>query len=145
MKPQKIAKARQLVIPLNILRASLKRVKWIQSFADERCNCYGVVYQACSFSYYGEHNSIFWTLDGEVFHNSLMTRNPKLSKSAAKLQEGKEHATSESLRQFRYIKFLDERWKKKCLLKEKPYPKHYDCTISVADLKRGSSFRKLNT
>ena len=25
----------------------------------------------------------------------------------------------------RYIKFLDQREKKKCLLKEQPYPKHY--------------------
>lgn len=54
-----------------------------------------------------------------------MTRNPKLSKSAAFLQANKERATSEKLRQFRYIYWIDHRWKKKCLLKEMPYPKHY--------------------
>ena len=54
-----------------------------------------------------------------------MTRNPKLSKSAAKLQQNKDVATGEELRQFRYIKFLDQRWKSKCTLKECEYPKHY--------------------
>ena len=34
-------------------------VKWIQSFADERCGGFGIVYQACSFDYYGEHISTF--------------------------------------------------------------------------------------
>ena len=70
--------------------------------------------------------SLFWTLDGEVFHNSLMTRNPELSKSAKKLQENKERATSEELRQFRYIRFINKRCKDKCLLEEKPYLKHYN-------------------
>ena len=55
-----------------------------------------------------------------------MTRDPKLSKSAKFLQDNKERATSEELRQFRYIKFIDKRWKKKCLLKEKPYLKYYN-------------------
>lgn len=49
------------------------KVKWIQSFADERCGCYGIVYQACSFAYYGEHTNIFWELDGEYYHNINMT------------------------------------------------------------------------
>ena len=49
------------------------KVKWIQSFADERCGCYGIVYQACSFAYYGEHINIFWELDGEYYHNINMT------------------------------------------------------------------------
>ena len=54
-----------------------------------------------------------------------MTRNPKLSKSAAYLQANKDNAVSEKLRQFRYIYFIDHRKKKDCLLKEQPYPKHY--------------------
>jgi len=29
------------------------------------------------------------------------------------------------LRQFRYIKFLDKRFEKNCLLKQQSYPKHY--------------------
>lgn len=101
------------------------KIKWIQSFADERCGCYGIVYQACNFKYYGEHNSDFWELDGIVYHNSLMTRNPKLSKSAEILQNGKERAVKSSLRQFRYLYFIDRRCERDCCLKQKPYPKYY--------------------
>tara|TARA_R100001460_G_scaffold82971_1_gene123863 strand:- start:98 stop:790 length:693 start_codon:yes stop_codon:yes gene_type:complete len=110
---------------IKYIKKKLKKIKWIQSFADERCGGFGIVYQACSFDYFGEHKSIFWTLEGEIYHNSLMTRNPKQSKSARYLQDNKSKATSQTLRQFRYIKFIDKREKKKCLLKQKPYLKHY--------------------
>ena len=36
-----------------------------------------------------------------------------------------EKATKFELRQFRYIKFINQKWKKKCLLEQKPYIKHY--------------------
>ena len=127
---------------LKYIKGKYPKIKWVQSFADERCNCYGVVYQACSFDFYGEHEAIFWTLNGEVFHNSLMTRNPNLSKAAATIQKGKDEATSEKLRQFRYIKFLDQRWKQKCLLKEKPYPKHYDNSNGFEKTEAGRAFKK---
>ena len=103
-------------------------VKWIQSFADERCGGFGIVYQACSFSYYGEHTSSFWELDGETFHNSIKTsrvagpRGFDLLNDPANADRVKKY----DLRQFRYIKFIDQRWKKKCLLEEKEYPKHYN-------------------
>lgn len=102
------------------------KIKWIQSFADERCGGYGIVYQACNFKYYGEHKSDFWELDGVVYHNSLMTRNPKLSKSAKTLQDGKDKAIKSTLRQFRYLYFIDKRKEKDCCLKELPYLKHYN-------------------
>jgi hypothetical protein len=41
------------------------------------------------------------------------------------LQENKERAKKMNLRQFRYIKFIDQRQKKNCLLKQEDYPKHY--------------------
>ena len=107
------------------IRSKFPKIKWIQSFADERCGGFGFVYQGANFEFYGEHISTFWTLDNEVYHNSLMTRNPKLSKAAAFLQENKEKATFENLRQFRYIYWIDQSWKKKILLKKQPYPKHY--------------------
>ena len=113
---------------IKYIKKKYPKIKWIQSFADERCGGFGIVYQACSFDYYGEHDSIFWELDGEIYHNSLMTRDPKLSKSAKYIQDNKERATSHKLRQFRYIKFLDQREKKKCLLKQCQYPKHYKNT-----------------
>jgi len=124
-KAERNSESKAISYSLRYIRSKFPKIKWIQSFADERCGRFGIVYQAASFSYYGEHVSTFWTVDGEVYHNSLMTRDPKLSKSAKFLQDNKERATSEELRQFRYIKFIDKRWKKKCLLKEQPYPKHY--------------------
>ncbi len=125
-KAKRNSETMALSYSLRYIRSKFPKIKWIQSFADERCGCFGIVYQAASFSFYGEHVSTFWTVDGEVYHNSLMTRDPKLSKSAKFLQDNKERATSEELRQFRYIKFIDKRWKKKCLLKEQPYPKYYN-------------------
>ncbi|MCP4489201.1 MAG: hypothetical protein GY820_18095 [Gammaproteobacteria bacterium] len=101
-------------------------IRWIQSFADERCGKNGIVYQAANFGYYGEHSATFWTLDNQVYHNSLMTRNPKLSKSAAVLQENKDRATSQSLRQFRYLYFIHRNAAHDCLLKKQDYPKHYN-------------------
>jgi hypothetical protein len=104
-------------------------VKWIQSFADERCGGLGIVYQACSFNFYGEHVSDFWEYKGEVFHNIQMTIKPgtkRYSSVVRELQENKHEAKRMTLRQFRYIKFLDQRWKSKCLLTEKKYLKHYN-------------------
>jgi len=104
------------------------KIKWIQSFADERCGRNGIVYQACSFNYYGEHQSDFWELDGEVYHNIQMTLSEKdhrYNDVVKNLQENKHRAKKMNLRQFRYIFFIDQRYKNKCLLKEKIYPKHY--------------------
>lgn len=110
---------------IRFIRGKYTRVKWIQSFADERCGGFGIVYQASNFDYYGEHVAIFWTLGDEIYHNSLMTRNPNLSKSAAYLQKNREMAVSSELRQFRYIYWIDHSWRKKCRLQQKPYLKHY--------------------
>ena len=126
-KAERNSESKALSYSLRYIKGKYRTIKWIQSFADERCNCYGVVYQACSFNYFGEHDSTFWELDGEVFHNSIKTSR-KAGKRGFDLlnaEENKHKVTSETLRQFRYIYFIDQRWKKKCLLKEKPYPKHY--------------------
>ena len=108
---------------IKYIKAVYPKVKWIQSFADSRCGKLGVVYQACSFDYYGEHDSVFWEIDGAFYHNSLMTRDRSLRPSAAYCQDNKERAKKHVFRQFRYIKFLDKRWKKKCKHKRKEYPK----------------------
>jgi len=120
--------SRAISYSLKYIRRKYPNIKWIQSFADERCGGFGIVYQACSFNYYGEHKSDFWELDGVVYHNIQMTVSKESKRYAGEaryLQENKDKAKKINLRQFRYIKFLDQREKKKCLLKEKPYPKHY--------------------
>ena len=138
------AESQAISYSIKYIKRKYKKIKWIQSFADERCGGFGIVYQACSFDYYGEHNSVFWTLDGEIYHNSLMTRNPKLSKSAAFIQANKKKATSQTLRQFRYIKFLFNNQKKNCLLKQKPYPKHYKELISEQETRENKKRAEKN-
>lgn len=123
-KAERNSETKAISYSLRYIRSKFPKIKWIQSFADERCGCFGIVYQAASFSFYGEHKSVFWTLDNEVFHNSRFTN----SKDPAYkyLSDNKHRAEKSSLRQFRYIKFIDKRWKKKCLLKEQPYLKYYN-------------------
>jgi adenine modification enzyme len=125
-KAERNSESKAISYSIKFIKRKYPKIKWIQSFADERCGCYGIVYQAANFKYYGEHTSIFWTLDNIIYHNSLMSRRPELSKSAAILQNGKDRATSETLRQFRYIYFINKRCIKDCLLKELPYEKYYN-------------------
>jgi len=125
----KYPESRAISYSIKYIKRKYPKIKWIQSFADERCGGFGIVYQACSFDYYGEHKSDFWELDGVVYHNIQMTvsKDSKRYGGEAKfLQENKERANRMNLRQFRYIKFIDKREKKNCLLKQKPYLKHYN-------------------
>jgi hypothetical protein len=118
--------SRAISYSIKYIRNKWRKVKWIQSFADERCKCFGVVYQACSFGYYGEHNNVFWELDGVIYHNLEMTVTPeseRYSKTSAMLQARKDEAKRMILRQFRYIKHLDDSTKSECTLRAMPYPK----------------------
>jgi hypothetical protein len=124
-KGLKNSESKAILYSIKYIKKKHPKIKWIQSFADERCKCFGIVYQACSFNYYGEHKQIFWELENVVYHNSLMTRDPNLSKSAKYLQLHKDKAQKGTMRQFRYIKFVKPKYKKDCLLKEQPYPKYY--------------------
>jgi adenine modification enzyme len=124
-KAPRNSESKAISFSIKYIRNKFNKIKWIQSFADERCGRFGVVYQAANFGFYGEHTAIFWTIGNEIFHNSLMTRNPKLSKAAAYIQENKQQAHASKLRQFRYLYFIDQREIKNCLLKQEPYPKHY--------------------
>jgi hypothetical protein len=110
------------------IRSKFPKIKWIQSFADERCGGLGIVYQAANFKFYGEHSSIFWELENEWYHNKAMTIKDatKSNKAEKNLQLNKDKAKKVILRQFRYIYFINQKCIKDCLLKEKPYPKHYN-------------------
>lgn len=113
---------------IKYFRWKFKKVKWIQSFADERCGGLGIVYQGANFKFYGEHSSIFWELDNEWYHNKAMTIKDvnKSNKAEKYLQENKHRAKKVTLRQFRYIYFINQKCIKDCLLKQQPYPKHYN-------------------
>lgn len=126
-KAKKNSESQAISYSIKYIKGKLKKIKWIQSFADERCGGLGIVYQACSFRFYGEHLSVFWELDGEFVHNSRFTNTNKKSNSKfAYYNKNKHRAKKHTLRQFRYIKFLDKRWIKKCTKKEQPYLKHYN-------------------
>lgn len=113
---------------IKYIKRRYPKIKWIQSFADERCGLYGVVYQACNFIYYGEHTSDFWEWDNEVFHNIQMTvkeGTKRFTTRVKELQENKDKAIRHKLRQFRYLYFIDRREIKNCLLAAQQYPKSY--------------------
>lgn len=118
--------SRAISYSIKLLRRRIPGLAMLQSFADERCGGLGVVYQACSFGFYGEHTSTFWELDGEVFHNIAMTvKDPERAGRvrAAKLQANKDRAIRMDLRQFRYLRFLSTDAAKACTLTRQPYPK----------------------
>jgi len=127
----KYPESRAISFSIKYIKRKFPKIKWIQSFADERCGGFGIVYQACSFDFYGEHSSTFWELENVVYHNTSMTVSKKSQRyknnvgGCQYLQINKEKATQHDLRQFRYIKFINQKWKKKCLLEQKPYIKHY--------------------
>jgi hypothetical protein len=125
----KYAESQAISCSIKYIKKKHKKIKWIQSFADERCGGLGIVYQACSFYYFGEHTSEFYILDNVYYHSTYFT-NTK-GNSASKSEKAKlirkriAECKKIKLRQFRYIKFIDKREKKNCFLKEHPYPKHY--------------------
>jgi hypothetical protein len=117
--------SRAIAYSIKYIRARYPKVKWIQSFADERCGGLGIVYQAANFLFYGEHKNIMWEFENEIFHNSIVTNNARGKKKELEAKNWKETATKIELRQFRYIYWVNQKWKPKCLLKQQPYPKHY--------------------
>ena len=123
---KKYAESQAISYSIKYIKKKYKSVKWIQTFADERCGGLGIVYQACSFDYYGEHTSTFWEFEGEIYHNSIITDSRRNKKNELLSKGFKKKAKKLILRQFRYIKFIDKREKKNCLLKQKPYLKHYN-------------------
>lgn len=122
------SESRAISYAIKYIKRKYRKIKWIQSFADERCGKFGIVYQAANFSYYGEHTNIFWELDGEFYHNIHATVAEGTSRYYGKseyLQKNISMAKKHVLRQFRYIYFINKKYKDRCLYKELPYPKHY--------------------
>lgn len=119
----KNSESRAISYSIKFIKRHNPEIAWIQSFADERCNLLGVVYQAANFDYCGEHEAIFWKLDGVWYHNSIMTRNPDLMPKAKYLQENKERAEKHIFRQFRYIFFIKKKYRNWLNHEIKKYPK----------------------
>lgn len=121
--------SRAIACSLRIIRHRHPRIEWIQSFADERCGKLGAVYQACSFLYCGEHTATFYNIDGTWIHKSMLqrpgidTRGWRAGPQVAWAQANADRAVAHDFRQFRYLKFLRPRARRRLLLPVLPYPK----------------------
>lgn len=120
----KNSESRAISYAVRYVRRAWPKVRWIQSFADERCGLNGTVYQACNFAYAGEHTSTFWELDGEMFHNIIATTTGEKGGARARwVRDNLHRATRHELRQFRYLFFMAPRFQRGLRLKLHPYPK----------------------
>ncbi|MFZ2996809.1 hypothetical protein [Sphingobium sp.] len=117
------SESKALAFSIRLIRRIRPAVKWIQSFADQRCGLFGTVYQAAGFTFHGEHLGIFWELDGEFYHNSLVTNSKSNGPRAMAIRAGQDRATRHKLRQFRYLRFLKPRFAKGCRYPALPFPK----------------------
>lgn len=133
------SESRAISYAIKFIRRALPRVRWIQSFADERCRLFGTVYQACNFVFCGEHMTTFWELDGVTYHASLMERSAALSKAAAKLQDGAARAVPIELRQFRYLYFMAPRFRRGLRYPILPFPKPNAARLSDEPVPTGAS------
>lgn len=117
------SESRAISYALKYIRRVMPQVKWVQSFADERCGRWGVVYQASNFLYVGFHRTAFWVLDGDTYHDMLLTAHRKGGNRGRYLRENLDRATKYVYRQFRYVYFLNRRSRQGLRLPVLPYPK----------------------
>ena len=81
---------------------------------------------------------LFRSVSQSRYHVDHADKRPAFEKVRAR----KDEMTKESLRQFRYIYFINQRKIKDCLLKEMPYPKHYDNSNGFEKTEAGRAFKK---
>lgn len=120
------SESRAISYSLKAIKLLHPTVQWVQSFADERCGRSGVVYQASNFDYIGSHETKFYELDGEWYHEITMNAIKRGGKRGEFLRANKERAVVHKFNQYRYIRFLNKRAKKRLNAKffsVQPYPK----------------------
>lgn len=117
------SESRAIAYAVRYIRLAMPHVSWLQSFADERCGGWGVVYQAANFVYVGSHRTTFYELDGEFYHEMLLTAHQKGGQRGVVLRANIHRATRSSFRQFRYVYFIRKSWRKRLRMEPLPYPK----------------------
>jgi len=117
------SESRAISQAIKYIRRAMPTVAWIQSFADERCGRWGVVYQAANFLYCGHHVTRFYELDGETYHEMLLTAHLTKTGRGWHLRQNLHRAVRQSLRQFRYVYFLKRDWMARLRLPARPYLK----------------------
>ena len=115
-----------IAFAIKYIRAVMPRIRFVQSFADERCGGLGCVYQAAGFLYLGSHVTDFYELDGETYHRLLLTAHKKGGPRGDHLRRNIDRARRVSCRQFRYIRFLRPGARRYLRLPVLPYPKPKD-------------------
>jgi hypothetical protein len=134
------SESRAISYAIKYIRRKEPKIKFIQSFADERCGLSGTVYQAANFLYCGSHVGKFWELDGEFYHDSLVTDSRQATNTrAAGLRSRLDHATRHNLKQYRYVYLMQPRFRSRLLLPIKPYPKEYAARPVDAPIPIGAS------
>lgn len=106
-------------------KANMPQIKWLLSFADGTIGNAGTIYQATNWIYTG-YSTLggFWVLsDGTRVHNKTMQSKHKSVK-----RDFLESIYGTPLYrvnggQFRYIYFLDKKWKSRLTAPQLPYPK----------------------
>ncbi|WP_221931100.1 hypothetical protein [Telmatospirillum sp. J64-1] len=117
------SESRAISYALKFIKRACPSVRWVQSYADERCGRWGVVYQAANFLFLGSHWTPFYELDGETYHKLLLTAHKKGGQRGEHLRQNLHRATKRRLRQFRYIFFLKPAYKRDLRMRPRPYPK----------------------
>jgi hypothetical protein len=117
------SESRAISYAIKYIRVACPTVAWIQSYADERCGGYGVVYQAANFLYIGYHRTEFYELDGQTYHKMMVTAHLKSGSRGRYLREHIDRAVKRSLRQFRYIFFIKRDWMRRLTFRVQPFPK----------------------
>lgn len=117
------SESRALSYAFKFIKRACPRVAWVQSFADERCGGWGVVYQAANFLYFGHHRTTFYELDGEAYHPMLLTAHKKSGQRGAFLRANQHRAIKHSLLQFRYIYLIKPAWRARFKKTPLPFPK----------------------
>ncbi len=108
----RLSERRAIAYAVRYTRRAWPSVKWLHSFANERCGLNGAVYQACNFVFVGEHLSTFWEVDGAFFHNVIMTaKGQGRGERGAWLRANADRAIRHELRQFRYLFFMAPRFR----------------------------------
>jgi hypothetical protein len=117
------SESRAISYAIKYIREACPTTAWIQSYADERCGGYGVVYQAANFLYIGCHKTTFYELDGQTYHEMLLTAHLKSGNRGAYLRANIDRAEKRTLRQFRYIFFIKRDWIRRLNFRIQPFPK----------------------
>jgi len=126
------SESRAIAFAVRYIRKAMPHVSWLQSFADERCGGWGVVYQAANFLYVGSHRTTFYELDGSHYHEMLLTAHKKGGRRGEYLRDNLSRAHRCSFRQFRYVFFMRKSWRKRLRLAPQPYPKRPASPLDAA-------------